>query len=87
MPLELLVVLVAVAVLLGLAVGVMTREIADQHRREFEAEQATLGGKVKAGVRKGVEQVTKQTVKASRKSAWWMLKRRLTPKPPKTPKE
>lgn len=80
MPFELLVVLVAVAVLLGLAVGVMIREITDQRRREIEAERATLGGKVKAGVRKGVEEVTKQTVKASRKGAWWMLKRRLTPK-------
>jgi type II secretory pathway pseudopilin PulG len=79
-PIELLVVLVAVAVLLGLAVGVMTREITDQHRREIEAEQATLSGKVKAGVRKGVEEVTKQTAKASRKSVWWLLKRRLTPK-------
>jgi hypothetical protein len=77
-PLELFVVLVAVAVLLGLAVGVLIREIADQHRRELEAERATLGGKVKAGVRKGVEEVTKQTAKASRKGAWWLLKRRLT---------
>lgn len=83
MPFELLVVLVAVAVLLGLAVGVMTREIADQHRRELEAEQATISGKVKAGVRKGVEQVTKQTAKASRKSAWWLIKRRFSPKSPK----
>ena len=79
-PLELLVLLVAVAVLLGLAVGGMVRDIADQRRHEIEAERATLGGKVKAGVRRGVEQVTKQTVKASRKSAWWMIKRRLTPK-------
>lgn len=83
MPFELLVVLVAVAVLLGLAVGVMIRDISDQHRRELEAEQATIGGKVKAGVRKGVEQVTRQTAKASRKSAWWLLKRRLTSKTPK----
>jgi type II secretory pathway pseudopilin PulG len=79
-PLELLVVLVVVAVLLGLAVGTMTHEIVDQRRRELAAERATLGGKVKAGVRKGVEEVTKQTAKASRKSAWWLLKRRLTPK-------
>jgi hypothetical protein len=74
---ELLVVLVAVAVLLGLAVGVMTREILDQRRREIEAEQATLRGKVRAGVRKASEQVAKEAAKASRKGAWWMLKRRL----------
>ncbi|NJK32567.1 MAG: hypothetical protein HC927_09250 [Deltaproteobacteria bacterium] len=34
MPLELLVVLVAVAVLLGLAVGVLVRDLIDQRRRE-----------------------------------------------------
>lgn len=76
MPVELLVVLVAVAVLLGLAVGVMTREILDQRQRELEAEQATLRGKVRAGVRKAGEQVAKEAAKASRKGAWWMLKRR-----------
>ena len=80
MPVELLAILIVVAVLLGFAVGGMIRDITEQRRREIEAEQATLQGKVKAGVRRGVEQVTKQTVKASRKGAWWMLKRRLTPK-------
>jgi Tfp pilus assembly protein FimT len=75
-PIELLVVLVAVAVLLGLAVGVLSREIMQQRRRAKVAEQATLRGRVKAGVRKGAERVAKETVKASRKSAWWMFKRR-----------
>ena len=78
MPIELLVVLVAIAVLLGLAVGVMTREIVEQRRKQFEAEQATLRGRVKAGVRKAGEQVAKEAAKASRKGAWWMLKRRFS---------
>ena len=76
-PVELLVVLVAVAVLLGFGVGAMIREIQDQRRREREAEQATLAGRVKSRLRDGVEEVTKQTAKASRKGAWWMLRRRL----------
>ena len=77
MPLELLVVLVAVAVLLGLAVGMLTRRIVDQRRRAREAEQATLKGRVKVGLRKGAERVAKETAKASRKGAWWMLRRRI----------
>ena len=79
--LELLLVLVAVAVLLGLGVGAMVREIQTQRRREREAEQATLAGRVKSRLRDGVAEATKQTVKASRKGAWWMFRRRMRRKP------
>lgn len=76
MPLELLAVLIAVAVLLGLAVGSMIRDIADQRRRERVVAEATLQGRVKAGVKAGAQRITKEAAKATRKSAWWMVRQR-----------
>jgi type II secretory pathway pseudopilin PulG len=77
-PLELLAVLIAVAVLLGLAVGTMIRDIGDQRRRERLEAEATLQGRVKAGVKAGAERLGKQAAKATRKGTWWLLKRRLS---------
>ena len=76
-----LVILTLAAVLLGIAVGVMTRDIVDQRRREREAAEATVQGRIKAGLRKGAERVAKETAKASRKGAWWALRRRFARKP------
>jgi type II secretory pathway pseudopilin PulG len=75
-PIELLIALIAVAVLLGLAVGTMIRDISNQHRRERLEAEATLQGRVKAGVRAGAERISKEAAKATRKSAWWLLKQR-----------
>lgn len=76
MQIELLVVLVIVAVLLGLAVGVKVREIAEQRRRDLEAQQASLRGRVKAGIRKGTGRVTKEAARASRRGVLWAWRRR-----------
>jgi hypothetical protein len=76
-PLELLAVLIAVAVLLGLAVGSMIRDIADQRRRERLVVDASVQGRVKAGVKAGAQRISKEAAKATRRSAWWLLKQRL----------
>lgn len=80
MPLEVLVVLIAVAVLLGLAVGTMVRDIAEQQRRAKLEAEATLQGRVKASVKAGTDKLGKEAAKATRKGALWLLKRRLAGK-------
>ncbi|NVB38472.1 hypothetical protein G6O69_11570 [Pseudenhygromyxa sp. WMMC2535] len=77
MPLQLLIALSLVAVLLGLAVGMMVREQLEDRRRARAEELSTLKGRVKAKVREGAGRMTKEASRASRKGAIWLLRRRL----------
>jgi len=75
--LELLVIFVVGAVLLGLAVGNMVRDQLDARERALREEQETLQGRVKATLREGRKRVTRSASEATRRGAWWMLRQRL----------
>lgn len=76
MQLELLVVFVVIAVLLGFAVGKIVRDQIEAREQARREEMATFSGRVRASVRTGAQRLTKGASKATRKSAWWMLRRR-----------
>ncbi|EDM75491.1 hypothetical protein PPSIR1_31458 [Plesiocystis pacifica SIR-1] len=80
MQIELLVVLVVIAVLLGLAVGNMVHRMREQKRLEEERAKATLSGRIQHEVRTGAQRLRKEATKATRKGMWWALRRRFEQK-------